>query len=143
MNDPFTSTSLVQLHVGVLDVYRLEYGNLTRPLGCEGYEYDHSTVDNSLAMEFGLVCDEAYRVGFSQTVYFVGMMSGVMFAGVLSDKYGRKIVLIGMMLAFSLMGVLSALAPTYELFLAARFLVAAGSSGINMKSVLKYEIRNF
>ena len=52
------------------------------------------------------------------------MVAGVLTWGVVSDLYGRKRVLVTMLLLLSLTGVLTALAPTYPAFVVARALNA-------------------
>ena len=55
-----------------------------------------------------------------QTLYFVGMVLGVFTFGVLSDMYGRKRVLVPILLLMSLSGILTALMPNYVTFIVAR-----------------------
>ena len=52
------------------------------------------------------------------------MVAGVLTWGVVSDLYGRKRVLVTMLLLLSLTGLLTALAPTYPAFVVARALNA-------------------
>ncbi|TRY71167.1 hypothetical protein TCAL_02376 [Tigriopus californicus] len=97
---------------------------------CSGFDFDRSTFDSTLSTEWNIICDDAYQLSFSQSVYFGGMMIGVFVAGILSDKFGRKRVLITSVLGFSVAGVLSSFSTSYGIFLLCRFFVAAGSSGI-------------
>ncbi|MDQ3305223.1 MAG: MFS transporter [Actinomycetota bacterium] len=50
--------------------------------------------------------------------------------GLLADRYGRREVLVPCLVAFGLSGGLSALAPTFELLLAARLVQGVGSAGL-------------
>ncbi|MCP4226332.1 MAG: MFS transporter [Actinomycetia bacterium] len=50
--------------------------------------------------------------------------------GVLADRYGRRAVLVPSLLAFGLAGLGAALAPSFELLLAARFAQGAGSASL-------------
>ena len=52
------------------------------------------------------------------------MVAGVLTWGVVSDLYGRKRVLVTMLVLLSLTGLLTALAPTYPAFVVARALNA-------------------
>nr|VZI45243.1 unnamed protein product [Spirometra erinaceieuropaei] len=45
---------------------------------------------SSIVAEWDLVCDQAWKVPFSTSVYMVGMMIGFMLGGVLGDRLGRK-----------------------------------------------------
>ena len=69
-----------------------------------------------------------------------GSTAGIVMApvvGILADRYGRRIVLTACLGVFGLFGGLAALAPTFPLLLAARFLQGFGSAGlINLAVVL-------
>jgi AAHS family 3-hydroxyphenylpropionic acid transporter len=58
-----------------------------------------------------------------------GLMVGAAFGGRLSDRFGRKKVLIGSIAAFGLMSVANGLAPNVEMLLLARFMTGAGLGG--------------
>ncbi len=60
---------------------------------------------------------------------FGGMLAAP-FVGIWADKYGRRKVLTVSLAIFGLAGVLGALAPTFEVFIASRVLVGAGSAGL-------------
>ncbi len=60
-------------------------------------------------------------------VYLLGMGASQLIYGPLSDRFGRRPVLIGGLLLFSLAGLLSALAPSFTLMLAARFVQGLGA----------------
>ncbi|MCB1887892.1 MAG: multidrug effflux MFS transporter [Rhodocyclaceae bacterium] len=60
-------------------------------------------------------------------VYLLGMGASQLIYGPLSDRFGRRPVLIGGLMLFSLAGLLSALAPSFPLMLAARFVQGLGA----------------
>ena len=69
----------------------------------------------------------------SLPVFFCGMLGGVYLAGVLSDKFGRKRIIIALQILMSVQGVITAYMPTIETFIAARFihaLIYVGETGI-------------
>jgi Bcr/CflA subfamily drug resistance transporter len=66
-------------------------------------------------------------IGLSLTIYLLGMASGQLIYGPLSDRLGRIKVLIAGMVLFSTASLLCALASNIEMFLAARFLQALGA----------------
>ena len=80
-------------------------------------------------MEWGLICDNAYKLSLAQTVFFVGMTSGVFISGLLSDRFGRKPVLLLVIGEVAVFGTLTAFANSYEVFLLLRFLTAQGAIG--------------
>jgi ACDE family multidrug resistance protein len=69
-----------------------------------------------------------------------GTLPGIVMApviGVLADRHGRRAVLVPCLAAFGTFGLLSALAPSFEVLLATRLLQGVGSAGlINLAVVL-------
>ena len=63
------------------------------------------------------------------TFFVIGMGAGTFFTGPLSDAYGRKPVVYGGLAVYALGAVLSWIAPTLELMLAARVLQGIGAAG--------------
>lgn len=63
------------------------------------------------------------------TFFVIGMGAGTFFAGPLSDAYGRKPVVYVGLAIYALGAVLSWIAPTLELMLAARVLQGIGAAG--------------
>lgn len=64
---------------------------------------------------------------FSSSTF--GLMIGAALGGRLSDRFGRKSVLISSVAVFGLMSVFTGLAPSVEVLLLARFLTGAGIGG--------------
>ena len=96
---------------------------------CTAWEYDLSKFTQTLASEFDLVCEREKLLSIGQTVYFFGQLcSGPMF-GVLTDRFGRKPMLIAAMLMMALSGLGSGLIPNFEMFLVFRFFTAMGGVG--------------
>ncbi len=85
---------------------------------------------STIASQWDLVCSDEFLLGVGQTVYFLGMTLGVFMAGILSDRFGRKKVIIGLILKVSACGLVTAAAPNFESFLIARFFTALGAIGI-------------
>lgn len=63
------------------------------------------------------------------TFFVIGMGAGTFFTGPLSDAYGRKSVVYGGLAVYAVGAVLSWIAPTLEMMLAARVLQGLGASG--------------
>ena len=78
--------------------------------------------------EFGLAGNDA-RVPFIAAAGFVGMFLGAAVSGRLADRYGRRTVFQATLVLFSFGSLLSALAPTFELLLAARIVAGLGLGG--------------
>ena len=109
---------------------------------CNAWEYDLSKFSQTLASEFDLVCGREKLLSIGQTVYFFGMLcSGPMF-GILSDRFGRKPMLIAAILMMSMSGLGSGLIPNFEVFLVFRFFTAMGEVGKHLKCFKKSYIPN-
>ncbi|WKY04739.1 hypothetical protein Q1695_005614 [Nippostrongylus brasiliensis] len=77
----------------------------------------------SSAMEYRPFCDEFYRAFSSTTIQYLGVLLGNCFAGILADRYGRRLILL-LALAFGIPDlVLSAVFVSLPVFYAFRFLV--------------------
>ncbi|WOC62734.1 MFS transporter [Paenarthrobacter sp. AT5] len=66
------------------------------------------------------------QVGVITSAVFVGMMVGAIAGGRLSDRYGRRPVLIWASVLYSAMSLLSAIAPNYEVLTVSRVLTGVG-----------------
>ncbi|KAI1885150.1 hypothetical protein AGOR_G00217230 [Albula goreensis] len=86
----------------------------------------------SIVSEWYLLGDSEYKVSLASSVYFAGVLIGAVTFGQLSDRYGRrKLYLIGLTLDI-VFGVLSGLAPSFQLFILARFLVGIMNGGVTL-----------
>ncbi len=72
---------------------------------------------------------DSTKVGSVITVFFIGNGLGLLPAGVLSDRYGRRRVLWGGLALFIVGAIGAALAPTLGTMLVARFVWGLGSAG--------------
>jgi MFS transporter, DHA1 family, multidrug resistance protein len=73
------------------------------------------------------------------TVYLIGFGASQIFYGPLADRFGRKPLLIGCMLGYTLFGTLAGLAGSMNLLLAARLLqgVAAGGTRVLVVAIVR------
>lgn len=117
--------------------------NSSDPLteGCvDGWTFDQSEFIATTVSEWGLVCTWRPLKQMIQTIYMGGVLMGAIVYGGLSDKFGRRSVLIWSYLQLAILGCSSALAPSYSVYCLFRFLTGMAVSGIILNGVsLKVE----
>ncbi|XP_018564340.1 organic cation transporter protein-like [Anoplophora glabripennis] len=97
-------------------------------LRCSSFVY--KSTEKSILQEYDLHCDDnLWKITMVGTVNSIGQFFGLFVSGIVSDKYGRKLVLIWGMVVCSICGIIRTFMPTYELFLVFEFLDAAFGSG--------------
>ncbi|XP_019868170.1 organic cation transporter protein isoform X1 [Aethina tumida] len=102
--------------------------NTDKTLRCSSFIY--KTEEKSILQEYDLHCDNnLWKLTFVGTMNNIGQFFGLFISGIMSDRYGRKQVLIWGMVACAICGIIRAFMPTYELFLVFEFLDAAFAAG--------------
>ncbi|NXO79409.1 S22AD protein, partial [Sitta europaea] len=86
----------------------------------------------SLLTEFDLVCDRKDLNDISQAIYMAGLLLGSMIFGPLSDRIGRRPVILISVLLQGLFGLGIAFVPHFYVYIAFRCVVGASVSGITM-----------
>uniref|UniRef100_A0A8B9UXI0 Major facilitator superfamily (MFS) profile domain-containing protein n=1 Tax=Anas zonorhyncha TaxID=75864 RepID=A0A8B9UXI0_9AVES len=105
------------------------YGLNTTEKCSSGWVYP-SVQQPSLLTEFDLVCDRKDLTDISQSVYMLGLFLGAMIFGPLSDRIGRRPVLLISIFIQSLFGLGIAFVPHFYVYMALRCVVATAVSGI-------------
>ena len=96
----------------------------------DGYDLIvYGTVQGSLISDTGWGLTKA-TAGTIGSMAFVGMMIGAVFAGRMSDTWGRRRTIIGCAVVFSLFTILCAFAPSAPVFGGLRLLAGIGLGGL-------------
>ncbi|XP_072034282.1 organic cation transporter protein-like [Amphiura filiformis] len=127
---------------GILDsyagcsMYAIENGSLvdgnTTTECTNGYEFTPEFGENTIVMEFDLVCDRSLLSQTAQSVFFGGVLVGAIVNGQLSDLIGRKLVFLGALSMEAIFGIALSFVQTYQWFVVCWFCVGMFEQGINL-----------
>lgn len=68
--------------------------NLTDTVACSAWEFtSDDKLGNTWSSEWDLVCDKEYLKNVAEMFFLAGVATGGITSGVLSDKFGRKMML--------------------------------------------------
>ncbi|KAM1057349.1 organic cation/carnitine transporter 4-like [Malus sylvestris] len=88
---------------------------------------------SSTVAEWGLVCEEKYKVGLAQALFFGGCMIGAGIFGHLSDSFlGRKGSLTVVCIVNTIFGCLTAFSPNYWTYVLFRLLTGFSTGGVGL-----------
>ena len=97
---------------------------------CNGAQF--TTNFTSIATEWNLLCGQTYKNELAQSIYMAGTLVGAPLIGGLADKHGRKPLWVFSYFVTGGLAFLSGLSPSYNVFVALKFLVGifAGGGGL-------------
>ena len=76
-----------------------------------------------ILFQFSLVCDKKYLGMLSASIFFFGTMTGAIIFGILSDRFGRKKVIIITIIGQIIAGIALSLSPNYISYAVLRFML--------------------
>ena len=94
---------------------------------CTSWIFSQEDNMRTIVTDFNLVCDRKWYVATSQAVYLAGFFT-IFIGGILSDRFGRRVVTLGCMLAVMVCRIFVALSPNIYVFMVGRFFQACSTS---------------
>ncbi|KAF7704869.1 solute carrier family 22 member 7-like [Silurus meridionalis] len=117
----------------LLNDTHLKESNYTDVLVVEcqnGWIYDNSTFISTLASEWDLVCKNRGMNKVMATIFFIGVMIGAAIFGSLSDRYGRKTMLMVSYVLALCFAMASVFSSSIIMFAVLRFFTGLSITGI-------------
>ncbi|XP_044222130.1 solute carrier family 22 member 4-like [Thunnus albacares] len=110
--------------------------------GCkDGWTHSTEHYQSTVVTEFNLVCSDQWKQPLTSLMYFLGGLCGCFFSGQISDRFGRKPVLFGAIIALSVFSSAVAFAPSWPVFTVLFFMLGLGQiAGYIVVFVLGSEI---
>uniref|UniRef100_A0A8C3IHL2 Major facilitator superfamily (MFS) profile domain-containing protein n=1 Tax=Chrysemys picta bellii TaxID=8478 RepID=A0A8C3IHL2_CHRPI len=122
-----TQWQLLDSNATVTNLTKLE----TEPCA-DGWVYDKSIFTSTIITEWDLVCDSRQLKQMAQSIYMAGVLAGGIIFGGLSDRFGRRSLLIWCYLQMAVTGTSTAFSPSFTAYCIFRFLTGMAFSGIAM-----------
>ncbi|XP_077089521.1 solute carrier family 22 member 6 isoform X1 [Siphateles boraxobius] len=102
---------------------------------CEdGWNYNMTEMSSTIISEWDLVCDQRALKQMSQTTYMGGVLVGAVLFGGLSDRFGRRILLLISNLMMAVGGTCAAFSTSFTMFCLFRVCCGMALSGLVLNS---------
>ncbi|XP_023244015.1 organic cation transporter protein-like [Centruroides sculpturatus] len=116
----------------IYDINDEKYEKNFSNIPCRSWEYDHSQYRYSVIEKWDLVCENSWLSSLAGSSYFVGFFVSGIVSGQISDRYGRRPVIISGLVLHITFGILCSFSPYYWMFIVSRFFFSAGISASNL-----------
>ncbi|XP_038565389.1 solute carrier family 22 member 6 [Micropterus salmoides] len=100
----------------------------------DGWSYNMTEMSSTIISDWHLVCDMRSWKQMGQTVYMGGVLVGALIFGGLSDRYGRRILLLISNLLMAVAGTCAAFSTSFPLFCLFRFGCGMALSGLGLNT---------
>uniref|UniRef100_A0A663FBX6 Solute carrier family 22 member 7 n=1 Tax=Aquila chrysaetos chrysaetos TaxID=223781 RepID=A0A663FBX6_AQUCH len=97
-----------------------------------GWVYDHSQFTSTISTQWDLVCEQRGLNQATATFFFIGVTMGAVVFGYLSDRFGRKAMLLLSLVCAVIFGMLSAASVSYSMLAVTRTLTGVALSGVSL-----------
>ncbi|NXN56727.1 S22A7 protein, partial [Rynchops niger] len=97
-----------------------------------GWVYDRSQFTSTISTQWDLVCKQRGLNQATATFFFIGVTMGAVVFGYLSDRFGRKAMLLLSLVCSVVFGMLSAASVSYSMLAITRTLTGVALSGVSL-----------
>ncbi|KAF1424297.1 Solute carrier family 22 member 7, partial [Spheniscus mendiculus] len=97
-----------------------------------GWVYDDSQFTSTISTQWDLVCEQRGLNQATATFFFIGVTMGAVVFGYLSDRFGRKAMLLLSLVCSVIFGMLSAASISYSMLAILRTLTGVALSGVSL-----------
>uniref|UniRef100_A0A670YUZ7 Major facilitator superfamily (MFS) profile domain-containing protein n=1 Tax=Pseudonaja textilis TaxID=8673 RepID=A0A670YUZ7_PSETE len=101
----------------------------------DGWTYEGSVFTSTIVTEWDLVCNFRSLQQLAQSIYMAGVLVGGIIFGSLSDKFGRKALLLWSCFQMAVSGSCTAFVPSFSAYCVLRFLTGMAVSGVGLNCV--------
>ncbi|XP_068633876.1 organic cation transporter protein-like isoform X2 [Battus philenor] len=115
-----TAESILNHTAPILDSFRK----------CQEWDYDRSEIGDTIISEWDLVCDRSGLTNLAEVVFLIGVGVGGVLGGWISDKFGRKRILMGMMVLQCVLAISSLLVRSYVQYIVVRLVMGLVSVSV-------------
>ncbi|XP_070312505.1 solute carrier family 22 member 7 isoform X4 [Odocoileus virginianus] len=98
----------------------------------QGWEYNHSEFSSTIATEWDLVCEQKGLNKATSTFFFAGVLVGAVVYGYLSDRFGRRRLLLVAYVSSLVLSLASAASVSYIMFVITRTLTGMALAGFTI-----------
>ncbi|XP_054844620.1 solute carrier family 22 member 7-like isoform X2 [Eublepharis macularius] len=110
-----------------------EPANTSSVQSCQhGWVYDQSQFTSTVATQWDLVCEQRSLNQATATFFFIGVTIGAVIFGYLSDRFGRKIMLLVSFVCTLIFGLVSSASVTYSMLAVTRTLTGMAICGLSL-----------
>ncbi|KAM6185122.1 solute carrier family 22 member 7 [Rhynchocyon petersi] len=107
-------------------------GELSTMACPQGWEYDRTQFSSTIATEWDLVCERKGLNRAISTFFFAGVLVGAVAFGYLSDRFGRRRLLLVAYVSTLVLGLASAASISYTMFAITRTLTGTALAGFTI-----------
>ncbi|XP_067125290.1 organic cation transporter protein-like [Centruroides vittatus] len=108
------------------------YGKNFSKIPCRSWEYDHTQYKSSFIDKWNLVCESSWLSSLAGSSFFVGFLVSAIVSGQISDRYGRRPMIIWSLVLHITFRILCSFSPYYWMFTLSRFFLSAGITACNL-----------